>query len=224
MARIDFDDYSDDYSSLIKKQLGFFSTDDSYFAEYKVRITHEKARKAPRKILEYGCGIGRNLGYLHGSFRGAELFGCDISDRSLQRARTEHPYARLFLIGRDVVKESFDLIFIANVFHHIAPHLRPMVMQTISSLLASKGEVFIFEHNPYNPITRHMVNTCPFDADAVLVAPKQLCDLAKAHGLEIIAKQYALFFPAWLRRIQFLERNMGFLPLGGQYYIHAYKT
>jgi SAM-dependent methyltransferase len=223
MTSIDFDDYSDTYADLIQKNLGFFSSDDRYFAEYKVRIVRERARSEPRRILEYGCGVGRNLGFLHDLFHEAEVSGCDISARCLQRAQEEHPYAKLFLIGHDAIRAGFDLIFVANVFHHIVPHLRASVMETISSLLAFNGEAFIFEHNPYNPVTRHMVNTCPFDADAVLVPPKHLGALVTTHGLQIIATQYALFFPAWLRRIQFLERRMGFLPLGGQYYIHACK-
>lgn len=223
MMHVDFDDYSDEYSNVMKKQLGFFSRDDSYFSEYKVRITHERVRGEPGRILEYGCGIGRNLRFLHEMFCSAEISGCDISERSLRRACEEHPYAKLFLIGRDTISGTFDLIFIANVFHHIAPHMRHAVMKTIHGLLAPKGEVFIFEHNPYNPATRRMVNSCPFDADAVLLTSRQLCRLVKTNGLDIIGTQYALFFPPRLRRLQSLERHLGFLPIGGQHYIHACK-
>jgi SAM-dependent methyltransferase len=223
MKCVDFDDYSDEYSDVMSKQLGFFSRDDSYFSEYKVRITRERARGEPGRILEYGCGIGRNLRFLHQMFGDAEIFGCDISERSLERAREEHPYAKLFLIGRDTISSTFDLIFIANVFHHIAPHMRHAVMKTIQGLLTSEGEVLIFEHNPYNPLTRHMVNSCPFDADAVLLTPRELFHLVKTNGLDIIAMQYALFFPPGLRRLQSLERHLGFLPLGGQHYVHACK-
>jgi SAM-dependent methyltransferase len=223
MTTVDFDDYSDDYAHYLRKQLRFFCWDDQYFAEYKVRIVRGRVRSEPKRILEYGCGVGRNLGFLHAFFGEAEICGCDIAERCLQKASEEHPYAHLYLIGRDTIPGDFDLILIANVFHHVPSRLQAAVMDTIGGLLAAGGEVFIFEHNPYNPATRHMVNTCPFDADAVLVAPKRLGALVRAKGLEVLAKQYALFLPPWLRKIQFLERYMGFMPFGGQYYIHAHK-
>jgi SAM-dependent methyltransferase len=227
VKHVEFDDYSDNYNLVMKKQLKFLSRDDRYFADYKVRITHERVRCKPGRMLEYGCGIGRNLGPLHAVFGDAEIFGCDISERSLQRAHEEHPYAKLFHVGcdtiSDTISDTFDMVLVANVFHHIEPHMRDAVLQTIHSLLTPKGEVFIFEHNPYNPVTRHLVNTCSFDADAVLITPGQLRHLVRGNAFTVIAMRYALFFPPWLRRLQFLERHMGLLPIGGQYYIHACK-
>ncbi len=43
------------------------------------------------------------------------------------------------------------------------------------SVLKKKGRVYIFEHNPYNPVTRYLVATCEFDRDAVLFKKKFPC-------------------------------------------------
>ena len=42
-------------------------------------------------------------------------------------------------------------------------------------------------------------------------------------GFKMKEKKYTLFFPAFLKMFRFLEKYMGFLPLGGQYYVIAEK-
>ncbi len=55
--------------------------------------------------------------------------------------------------------------------------------------------MIIFEHNPYNPITRFMVNTCEFDKDAVLLTRKELIKIFINNGFSLIKGKYCLFFP-----------------------------
>jgi hypothetical protein len=55
----------------------------------------------------------------------------------------------------------------STVFHHIEPEFRPKAIRDISELLRERGNIFIFEHNPFNPITNYLVKTCIFDADAI---------------------------------------------------------
>jgi hypothetical protein len=84
--------------------------------------------------------------------------------------------------------------------------------------------LFVFEHNPYNPVTRRLVNTCPFDADAVLLARAETVSLLKAAGLEPSAAAYCLFFPQMLAALRPLEAWLGWLPLGGQYFVAGRKS
>ena len=119
------------------------------------------------------------------------------------------------------VSEKFDLVFIANVLHHINPNQRHDTLSFIKSLTVNNGELFIFEHNPYNPVTRHIVRTCPFDADAELIKPRHLIALLKKAGFSIIERQYILFFPSFLSGLRPMERYLKSLPLGGQYVVHA---
>jgi hypothetical protein len=89
--------------------------------------------------------------------------------------------------------------------------------------LRTGGRLFVFEHNPYNPVTRHLVNTCPFDADAVLLTRAETVALLKTAGLEPSAAAYCLFFPRLLAGLRPLETWLGWLPLGGQYFVAGRK-
>ena len=223
MNKIDFDNYAEDYQRILEEQLNFFDNNNDYFAEYKVRIIKKYLSYEPKKILEYGCGIGRNLNLLQEQFKNADIYACDISEKSLTIAARENPSVNFFLRGDDNTEQAFDLIFVALVFHHIIPDLRKSALKDVYNYLRNGGNLFIFEHNPYNPITRHLVNTCPFDADAVLLTRRELKKLLIEAGFEVNFGRYTLYFPSSLKRLRFTEPILGFLPLGGQYFLNASK-
>lgn len=52
-------------------------------------------------------------------------------------------------------------MFAACVFHHIDQREHAALLRELLRVLASGGIALVYEHNPYNPITRHAVNTCP---------------------------------------------------------------
>lgn len=219
--KVDFDDFAEDYGRILQKQLKFFDGQTEYFSEYKIHILKKYISKYPKRILEYGCGIGRNLRFLKEHFPNTDIFACDISEHSLSIAEKENPFVKFFLLGEDLIKEKFDLIFVALVFHHIDHASRVDILKEIKGMLAGQGDLFIFEHNPYNPVTRHLVNICPFDADAVLLKKRELETLLVTAGYKIKMGRYALYFPSALKKLRFLEPLLGFLPLGGQYFIKA---
>src|SRR5688572_2794020 len=165
--KVDFDNYTSNYNTLLQEQTAFFSPNEEYFARYKVDIVRNKVTAPVSRVLEFGCGIGRNITFLQKAFPNAEISGYDISEASLAIAREENP-GIAFTADVDTLKGPYDLIFIAGVFHHVAPPERAGLAQKVLALLASFGNLFVFEHNPYNPITRRIVNNCPYDADAVL--------------------------------------------------------
>ncbi len=118
---------------------------------------------------------------------------------------------------------TFDLIFVAGVFHHVAVAQRPGVSRALHDRLNTSGSLFVFEHNPFNPITRRIVNTCPYDADAVLLRPSELQSLLFATGLKPGHKAYCLFVPPKLSWLMPLENWLQWLPLGGQYWVRVHK-
>jgi SAM-dependent methyltransferase len=223
LDKVKFDDYADDYQKILQEQLGFFDKDEGYFAEYKIEILKKYIKNPPKKILEYGCGVGRNLKYLIKHFQQSKIYAADISKKSLVIAKADNPSVKFFLLGEDIIADRFDLIFVALVFHHIETGLRSKVMGEISDLLNEDGNIFIFEHNPYNPVARYLVNTCVFDADAVLLKKRELIKLLIGAKLSINVYRYTLFFPSFLKKLRFLEPRLGYLPLGGQYFISANK-
>lgn len=216
--KVDFDDYTDNYNELLRESVGFFSADEAYFARYKVAIVSKYRKAHPARILEYGCGIGRNIAFLREFFPGAVIEGSDIAAASLDLARRENPGVRFFVEGEHD-PEPYDLIFVAGVFHHIPLGQRPGVMGTIFSRLRPGGEVYVFEHNPYNPVTRRIVNNCPYDADAVLLKPAELKAHLQSAALTVHGGAYCLFVPPKLSALARVENWLGWLPLGGQYWI-----
>ncbi|MEM3845542.1 MAG: class I SAM-dependent methyltransferase, partial [Candidatus Parvarchaeota archaeon] len=115
-------------------------------------------------------------------------------------------------------KNFFDVIFIAGVYHHINPILRNTATQKIHTLIKNGGLAIIFEHNPYNPLTKHMVNTCEFDKDAILLTKKELISLFNSNDFHYVESKYCLFVPLILKKLNFLENLLFKIPLGGQHY------
>lgn len=77
----------------------------------------------PVRILELGCGAGRNIRY----FSGCEQYvGIDISSNLLHRACDRIEANALGLVRGDVVKlpfaaEKFDLVFSTSTIQHVVP-------------------------------------------------------------------------------------------------------
>lgn len=219
--KVDFDNYTENYNELLRDSTKFFSASEEYFARYKIELVRLKVKQPITRILEYGCGIGRNIQYLQAAFPGAEIIGTDISDASLAIAAVENPGVRFEAEHENLDLGQFDLIFVAGVFHHIQPIERPSVTRLLAKRLTKSGSLCVFEHNPFNPITRRIVNTCPYDADAVLLKPTELRLLLEQAGLMMRGKAYCLFIPPKLSRLSPLERYLEWLPLGGQYWVNA---
>jgi len=177
--KVDFDKYESDYINIMNEQHNKFG-DINYYSEQKANITRDLFGSNVKNILEFGCGIGRNLPFLQNVFPDAKIYGSDISIKSLETASNNTKNVVILEdneLNNDEYQEKFDLIFIAGVYHHIEPSLREEVTRRIYSLLSDNGKVICFEHNPYNPLTRHMVNTCEFDEDAVLLNKRELVNI-----------------------------------------------
>ena len=222
--KVDFDNYTDNYNDLLRESTSFFSANEQYFAQYKIDLVQATVRHPVRRVLEYGCGIGRNVRYLQTAFPDASLTGTDISEASLAIAAEENPSAQFEIEHSMLQLGQFDLIFVAGVFHHISPTQRLSAMQQLASRLSPTGTLAIFEHNPYNPVTRRIVNTCPYDADAVLLRPSEMHQLLNQAKLKSLGKAYCLFVPPKLSKLALLEKYLKWLPLGGQYWIKAGHT
>jgi SAM-dependent methyltransferase len=220
-AKVNFDDYTNNYNSLLRESTGFFSESEAYFAKYKVDILRHEVPLTAKRLLEYGCGIGRNIPFLRAAFPDATIAGSDISDASLEIARNENPAIDFFVERSNTVAEPYDVIFIAGVFHHIPVEQREYVMCTLYRRLCPGGTIVIFEHNPFNPITRKIVNDCPYDRDAVLLKPSELKSLLTNAGLQTLSSAYCLFVPPSLSTLLPLEAKLGWLPIGGQYWVKA---
>jgi len=220
--KVDFDDYTENYNQLLRDGTSFFSPSEEYFAKYKVDLVRKQVHTPVRKILEYGCGIGRNIPFLQQAFPDAAIMGSDISGASLEIARRDNTGAEFFREDENVETTMlFDLIFVAGVFHHVPVLQRAEVAKALFNRLSPGGLLFVFEHNPFNPVTRRIVNNCPYDEDAVLVKPRELKTILCEAKFIVERKAYCLFVPPSLSSLAWIESRLGWLPLGGQYWMQA---
>lgn len=222
--RVDFDDYAARYEGLLQEQLAFFSADRGYFSEYKAACLRDEIHGPVRRILDFGCGIGLSLPYVRKYFPEASVSATDISSGSLEHVRQNQPGVEV-IADADLALQRFDLILVAGVVHHVPPAERTEMFKRLARLLSDGGEVFVFEHNPYNPVTRHLVSTCPFDADAQMLSRRRLMALMLG-TTELVPQDsgYCLFFPERLQALRALEKALRWLPLGGQYFVRATKA
>jgi len=231
MDEAEFDRFADEYHHQHAANIRISGETPEFFARYKVDDVSAVLRKLghrPARILDFGGGVGNSLGFMMDAFAGSEIVLLDPSAKSLDVARSRHPVGAKFrqFDGRTIPfpDKSFDLVFAACVFHHIPADRHVPLMREIDRVLTDGGSLFVFEHNPYNPLTARAVADCPFDVNAVLISAGEMRRRLSAAGLTPSRVVYRIFFPQFLRSLRATERYLGRLPLGAQYYAHAIKA
>ncbi len=224
MKKNEFDQYAAHYDHLLTKAIPESFNEDGYFAEYKIALIANRIQQSPSlKILDFGCGAGRSLPYLDKYFPTAELWGFDVSSSSLKVAHERVPRAKLFSDWPSIANTRFDVIVAANVFHHIPLDERQLALTKCSQILANNGQMFLFEHNPFNPLTRWVFERCAFDVDAEMLSLKTARNLANLAGFTSVQHAYTLFFPRPLAFLRGIEPLLKYIPLGAQYYVQMAK-
>jgi SAM-dependent methyltransferase len=221
---VHFDHYADDYTDILDRNVSISGRDSKYFAEYKAMYLRRMLGAGfAGKVLDFGCGVGLLSESLRKQLPAAGLNGFDISRSSIAQVDSELALNGVFTSCKEDLADDYDLIVVANVFHHIPVAARKEVMRELSERLAPGGLLCIFEHNPANPVTRWMVAHCPFDDDAVLLPPSETVDRVQQAGLQLKRREYTLFAPIFLRLLLPLETWLRQLPLGAQYAVVAAK-
>lgn len=220
----EFDRYADSYGTLHAASVRLSGEQPDYFSEYKIRAMARVLRGSNiRTIVDFGAGIGASIPHVRSCFPNAALTCLDVSSESLSRAREVHGSAadyRVYDGGLIPVDPgSVDLVFAACVFHHIPPEDYERTLKAIRSILKPNGHLFVFEHNPLNPLTVHAVNNCAFDENAILIGGGAMKNLLIEAGFNQLRREYCVFFPAKLAKLRFMECYLGWLPLGAQYFV-----
>jgi ubiquinone/menaquinone biosynthesis C-methylase UbiE len=233
MDEAEFDKFADEYRSLHAANISITGEGPEFFAEYKMRdlATEYAARRAKSDdapaILDFGSGVGTSVPFIRKYLPRARLTCVDISAKSLAigEARFADQARFLRFDGEKIPlpDASADVAFAACVFHHIADEKHLGLLREFRRVLASTGLAFVFEHNPYNPLTLHAVNTCPFDENAKLISARAMRQKLLAAGFVEARIRYRIFFPRALSALRPLEKWLAWVPLGAQYYVLAMK-
>ena len=218
MTKPEFDEFANTFADVASQNTSFFDDDYNYFGQYRSNIVKKFAGPRVESILDFGCGVGLGIGPLREVFPNSRIVGCDPSLESLALARTREPDSEFVESSAISSGPQFDVITAVCVFHHIVPADRPGALRFCYERLKPGGSLFIFEHNPFNPVTRHLVSRCPVDRDAILLTPSETTTRLKQAGFDLTASEYCLFFPKALAFLRPIEKSLGWLPLGGQYF------
>jgi SAM-dependent methyltransferase len=232
----EFDAHAEGYDSGMDQPLkALAGTDADDFVAVKVRwlLRHfpELRTRADLSILDYGCGVATLLKLLRSHGVPGTLTGTDISTGMLREAERHWPAASpppLFRAQNGAATglpaAEFDLIVISAVLHHVPVGQRTAVYAELHRLLRPGGRLVVFEHNPWNPVTRYVVAHTPIDRDAILLPPPEVTASLRASAWHDIRTGHFMFLPPRLGFFATLiERLLYWLPLGGQYAVTANK-
>jgi SAM-dependent methyltransferase len=226
---LNFEKYNDDYKDLVRNSIAFIGQDLDFFSEFKAKILLSLAEKylgdiSGLKILDVGCGVGITDHYLTDHF--LKVYGVDITKSCIKKAAQLNPKADYRSYGGEVLPfsdKSMDVTFAICVLHHIPPAEIEKFIQEMKRVTKKDGLIIIFEHNPFNPLTNYAVNHCELDDDAILLRMGKTKRLISKNAIRLVEKKFILFTPFRGAFFNFLDRILGWLPLGAQYYVAGKK-
>lgn len=237
-AIAEFDGYAENYSAgmehPLKRMLGATA---QAFIEPKARWLLHQLRgplnqsdmEKSCSLLDAGCGTGIFLQALYAAGFAGTSRGCDISTGMLAEAeRRKLPvnHAGFDQLAADhwpYDDASFDVVTVCAVMHHVALSERDQLLSEARRVLRPGGYLFIFEHNPFNPITQLVVSQTPIDQNAILLTAKEVRLRLVRSNFEYVSTRYTMFAPPRFRWIERCERMIDWIPFGGQYAVTSRK-
>lgn len=104
--------------------------------------------KATGKILDIGCGSGRDAFYF--AEKGYKVIGVEPAEKLLEKAKENHAHKNITYINDKLPeleniksKKKFDYILMSAVWMHIPSEQRKEAMNKLTSLLKPQGKMFI---------------------------------------------------------------------------------
>lgn len=211
--------YNDRLDDPLRQQ---FAGDGDFFIHQKCRALMRYLQRhthgaRPLRLLDAGCGQGPALAFLRGQ---ARVVGTDVSLPMLREAVHCGPVAMQEPFDLPFADHTFDAAYAFCVYHHLDDRDQVRHLCELKRVVAPGGYVCIFEHNPYNPVTRRIFERAPIDQGCHMIAPPRLRAIFREAGLDETSHRFLLFMPEWIWRwAGALEPSLARLPLGGQYFV-----
>lgn len=224
-----FDSYGESYDDVMKKSIGFMGQNHDYYTSAKAHhildvLQRQFGNTKKLQVLDVGCGVGKTDGFLSPEL--GKLTGVDVSSVSIEKARHQNPQVDYELYdGKNLpfANATFDAAFLICVLHHVFPAERNALLQDVRRVLKPGGVLLVFEHNPFNPLTRLAVARCEFDRDARLLFRKSSARLLREINTPVFEQRYILFLPFRLKWFCCIEKILRHFAAGAQYYVAGRK-
>lgn len=116
---------------------------DWYNRNYTKNILTQEFHFNNKKVLDFGCGIGANC-FL---FKPENYLGVDPDQKRIKYAKEVNPGYQFDIAGRciNVSNNSFDIILIIAVLHHIPTNKLSDIIKEFNRILKSEGKIIVLE-------------------------------------------------------------------------------
>ncbi|MCU1385408.1 MAG: Methyltransferase type 11 [Acidobacteria bacterium] len=173
------------------------------------------------RVLDVGCGQGHALSFLNNRWN---VVGTDVSHEMLLAAPKRVKVAVQDRLALPFADGTFDIAFAFCVYHHVSDGEQSLHLQEVVRTLRPGARLFVFEHNPYNPVTQIVFRRAPVDRDCTMIPPARMRRMFAAAELSDVTTGYLLFTPQPVAaRAPWVDATLRWLPLGGQYYVSGRK-
>ena len=221
----EFDTHSEDYQSKLAASLGLKASSVDQFSAYKIeKVAALEPDTRGGNFLDFGCGIGLSGPHIQRLFPDMKLFMADQSSESLSSltSRMASPVSTIHVAASIPLNEkSMNIALASCVFHHIDPDDRLHWLREIKRVLGPGSALYIFEHNPYNPVTQLIVRRSPLDVNAQLLSCAATISLCREAGFSQIHHEYLMVTPPSWKIHSALDRLFKRIPLGTQFLVRA---
>ncbi len=182
-------------------------------------------------MLDYGCGAGDLMRVLAGMGTKASFTGCDVSAGMLGEVGRRWPKAYGTAPATAVQEGAltpfadgqFDVATISAVLHHVPVEERAAVYAELGRVVKPGGRIYVFEHNPRNPLVRYVIARTPIDENAILLDAREVHEGLLGAARYELETDYLMFMPPGLAFLSPIDRVLAWLPLGAQYAVAARK-
>jgi SAM-dependent methyltransferase len=165
-------------------------------------------------MLDFGAGVGAVTSELVKHFKDVTAY--ELSAASLSELKQRLPQVVPVARESDIPDGHFASVVCSGVLHHVPKPERVSLMARLRGKLRPGGRLYVFEHNPLNPVTLRAVKMCAFDDDAVLLYPWEVRSLLRKAGYRVERLDYIVFFPRILAPLRPLEPYLRHVVLGAQ--------
>lgn len=176
------------------------------------------------KILDVGCGAGKNLLRIDSQYRGCKLMGIDISDKMIEIAsncatsgKNQVEFAKSDIIDF-CTNAKYDVITLNYVLHHVTNP--QMVIKKASSLLATGGIIIVTV-----PGTEYLKETFAYSeeisSDAIgRFSKKKIEEIFSIRGMVQLTYRKSIFlmqFESYDKYVEYLKSIGTYQKIVGYY-------
>ena len=221
MPRSEFDDFASSYGDAVNSSIRFSGMSVDHFVRGKARhleaILSASGISSDDGILDIGCGIGQYEKLLGDRY---DMVGMDMSKASIEEAAATVSSAKLvhyegatFPFG----DATFQVAFAICVVHHVPLGERILLIDEVRRVLRPGGLFLVYEHNPWNPLTRWAVERCVFDKDAILISQPATRRWLEGNGFADVQSEFLFNLPPSSDMLLRLDRWARRIPAGARY-------